>query len=451
MEEKVVKYYNDEVKTQYKELVEYFLGKKDHTEKFTNEGLVLKDKGYLKVITKPGDTPNSPVFQMCAPSLKILTDKEINDISMGKIPIHLFTHTDLDGQMSGAVVRTYFNLPALVDNFTIVKYNYSGPAIYDALNDLYSRNGIAIITDLNLNPKLLTKIIYSFNKIIWIDHHLNSLMNMRSIIDNWYPDSKKDIAFILDTRYSATMIAFLFLANLTSNHEWNHKYIVNNENIPESVILTSIYDTHNLESPDDYTKSSYLNQFYWDNVNNMQMEFDIYKLILDNAGNDTVDRMIKTGEELFAINQKKLVKIYENTAIYSAEADGIIYKGMVGNGNLLLMSPDKDYNSHCNILIKFNNQTDFKVSVYSTNSKISEINLTKIIVNRLNGHRLASGMNDTYYSYQGLVADIYKDRDIKEDLEVKIDHPEFADERIKFIFGTLATIIHHAWKTKRAV
>ena len=275
---------------------------------------------------------------------------------------------------------------------------------------------------------------------------------MRSILDSlYYPDSKKDLIFILDTRFSASMIAFLFFSSILQSHEWYQKYITNDEHIPESVILTSMYDTHNLTYKNEYDRAVYLNQFYWDNVNNMQMEFDIYKLILNNTGNDLVSHMIEVGEKLYNINQKKLAEIYNNTAVYTAKADGITYKGLVGNGNALLMSPDPEWETHCNILIKFNNQSDFKLSVYSTGSKISEINLTKIIPNRLNGHRAASGMNDSYYSYQGLVADIYKDRGIEEDLEVTIDHPEFADDRIKFIFGTLATIIHNTWKTKKSV
>lgn len=457
MDDKIRLFYQY-AKHEYKNIIKYMIGslKNEYITKYISEsGFIEKDTQNLKIITKPGTDQASPVFRFCAPSIGILTQQEYDDIRIGKTPLYLFTHTDLDGQMAGAVVRTYFDLPPLVDNFVVTRYNYSGPAIKDTLADVYTNDAIAFITDLNLHPNILFSIIKIFKKVIWVDHHLNSLANMKTVLSTLYaedrPNPNKELVFIIDTRFSAAMNTFLFLSTLLPNHPWHQIYIGNDVTIPDSILLTSMYDTHNLTYMEEYTRSTFLNQFFWDNISTMQVESAIYKDILNSDNNYVVDKMVEVGKQLFQINQQKLATIYKNTAVYTAEKDGIIYKGLIGTGNVLLMAPDKDWESHCNILIKFANQSEFKASVYSSNSKISELNLTKIIPNRLNGHRAAVGMNETFYSFQGLVQDVYKDRNIKEELEVKVDNPRFDDERVHYIFQSLVTIIHHAWKEKKAV
>ena len=133
------------------------------------------------------------------------------------VVISYFYHSDLDGISSAAIA--YNALDAKIKNsekktVTFTSYNYKNDFISNQCAKMhltpYAKSWkIAIILDLNLERQDFSTIVNSYDHIIWIDHHERSIYHSKT---HKFPKGKM-FSCLIDTRYSATYLAYLVFGN----------------------------------------------------------------------------------------------------------------------------------------------------------------------------------------------------------------------------------------------
>lgn len=342
----------------------------------------------------------------------------------------IFHHNDLDGEGSAALIR-HMMFPVNKKEITFCKYNYSDlNSVKEIVQQMKRKDKqsirYAIVTDLSftnsLEGSLFCEIIHNFDFILWIDHHKSSFNNLTYLITALTRERRgaKPFHFIgyLDTRYSATLLAYSILHN-TENSIFkdcvqNNPYTFT----PAIPILISDYDTANRSSI-YYGISKWLNEYYY-TMQSMEPDKPIWEYILKYQDNReqldlSISNILLIGRDLYDLSQKKNKFIYENEALYIMET--IISKsdrnnlpipetkmpikmiGMVGYGNSDRFASEEDPD-HCIFALLRFHDSKMAISFYHNNPESdfatkTKLNLGDILQDKFKGggHPMAAGLS----------------------------------------------------------
>ena len=146
--------------------------------------------------------------------------------------ICIYHSIDLDGWMSAAIVKLWFeqslvitnsNIDSIVDKIDFIGYNYGQP-----IPDL-SKYDKVIMCDISFPYNNMKELYRSKNTVIWIDHHISAI--------NMLPLS---IEGLRDTKFAACELTW--------------EYFLPYQPMPEIVRLLGLYDSFQHKGTDEETK-----------------------------------------------------------------------------------------------------------------------------------------------------------------------------------------------------
>ena len=204
-----------------------------------NENILSSKSNGFNYILKVDEDCNDQVFyRISEDGVFSIKDKQRFIQDEQNILITIFHHNDFDGVTAAAIVNKAIKLQQNSNKILkFVSYNYSISALSDHCNKSYlaeyaKKYKIAVVVDLQLTSANLQQIIKSYDKLIYIDHHERSI----EIVKNLKFPKRIDFECLIDTRYSASYLAYLLLQK---DIEEIHKKKPN-KLLP---IMVSIYDT----------------------------------------------------------------------------------------------------------------------------------------------------------------------------------------------------------------
>ena len=352
-------------------------------------------------------SPN-PIAQYSYHKDGILLKSDIEAIRNNECTVYMLCHTDMDGDASGSLV---FNTLHFGDNIKILRFNYE----YKALDELILKVNIdkaqhpekrfmIFIVDLCLKMFYMTILLSTFNKVVWIDHHLGSLPVANEIESGEFLKSIKknfvtsDFSYVLDTRLSATQLALM----------WLKPYIpqVKDTKIIDGYKLASLITIYDMKKdrqfPEAYEQALYINQYYWDN----QTLYAFTSFWKDSFMHDyelsTIGLMLESGKILWDLNKKKLELLYKYDHVYQykiAYPDGktltlrAIYG--TGNSNRFISIPKNPDEMEITMLIRYTaTPVILSISAYSSDDLVKEMGINEVFstFGVGQGHAGAAGM-----------------------------------------------------------
>lgn len=392
----------------------------------------------------------------------VLSSEEFLDIVTGKATATIFHHVDMDGYASAAVVYNMFNsLQSNPENVFLCSYNYKGDYIRKTVerSNMYTdhnKKKYAFVVDLALTPDDMIYILGEYDKVIWIDHHSTSLEYFDDMITMAVEHKKHhpmDIAFIVDTRISAALMAW----NLFVNHAFNIRIEDVLEDDNTLMQLVSVYDTKaDVQFPGIYKYALYLNQYYND-MRGLDINSPIwFKLMKDRS---LVMNAINAGQQLYEVYMKKIEIQFQNECHYSYNANNVTnlhIKGMAGSGNSLRFSPSENYEDDINLLIRYQG-TSFTISGYTGNHQFMDnIGIGKVFKKYFGGggHPGAAGisgvtMDDLESGFSKLPAEYARGTsDITCDADFEKEKSSYLrfDGEISRAFNIVAKVLVYEWE-----
>ena len=141
----------------------------------------------------------------------------------------IYHSIDLDGWMSAAIVKHWWNLveKSPNDKLSFIGYNYGEP-----IPDLSEYDKV-IMCDISFdNPYIMYNIAIE-KELTWLDHHISAI----DLIENYDWDNVDSILGIRDTNFAASELTW--------------KYFFPNEEMPEIVRLLGMYDSFRHRGTDE--------------------------------------------------------------------------------------------------------------------------------------------------------------------------------------------------------
>lgn len=351
----------------------------------------------------------------------------------------IFHHKDLDGNLSAGIISRIFLRYSKDINFNnelmFTPYNYVPHYLHSSCNQMnkqsmQNRYKICIITDISLTDTELKMLIDTFDNIIWIDHHSNSIDVAKSVA---IPKGKK-VQYVLDTRYSASYLAYILFKDqiktmcklkvkdtmptivsmfdtktiyrqdlsyvpIKINPELKKKLLKKGVNTYKINMFTDsierlnrLSDTSilngktiyipNINKDHDEFKNGYecgscLNSYYL-SMNNMEPFRDIYNKVL--TDDNVLSKMINIGQKIKEINLYRSKIIGENEIYYCATHKG---KNIVGIGceDISRFAAKLNFIKATKVLIHYKSYNKVVVSIKTEDMYLRKINLGKYISN----------------------------------------------------------------------
>ena len=145
---------------------------------------------------------------------------------------------DLDGQMSAAIVKLWFNQQEVpnkkgesINTIDFIGYNYGNP-----IPDLSEYDKV-IMCDISFHKETMNALAL-YGKLIWVDHHISAIKD--SEIDNGIIAPYNNISGLRDTKFAACELTWM--------------YFFPNEPMPEIVRLLGRYDCFGHKGTEEETK-----------------------------------------------------------------------------------------------------------------------------------------------------------------------------------------------------
>lgn len=212
-----------------------------------------------------------------------------------------FYHDDLDGHCSAAIVYNYFK-ECRVDDIEMIEISYGDEFPWDDINP-----GAEIwMVDFCLTPFVqMIKLVNTFKKVVWIDHHIGNIRDEDSWLGTLYskPVGYNNFFGLRRTGVGACRLTWEFLYP--------------NEPIPEAIELISLWDTWQWK--DHFKKEKVLQFCYGMEVQDTLPDSELWKQLLDKkiSGNllypgDTSSKDIISD----IVQDGKLILKYEEKANY---------------------------------------------------------------------------------------------------------------------------------------
>lgn len=187
--------------------------------------------------------------------------------------IHVFHHNDADGFSSAAIVRRAFQ----EENIRYICCNYSFP-LSNYAAEIQSTDYVFIV-DYSFKANTLCELNSLLKRVgrerlVWIDHHVSS-----EALINSNPELR-DIKGVVDTRFSAVALAWMYFHNLPYCEE---SYL----SCPYAVRLISDYDT--------WTKSDPNSDYFDSGLNSYDLSVDSFMWNSLFENDSMVDQLISDG------------------------------------------------------------------------------------------------------------------------------------------------------------
>ena len=161
---------------------------------------------------------------------------------MSKKVLCIYHKIDLDGWMSAAIVKYWFeksliitnpDIDSITDKIDFIGYNYGQP-----IPDLSEYNQI-IMCDISFSKEEMLKLYERLNSnFIWIDHHISAIKDIYGE-HKWLP-TDNDIKGIIDVKFAACELTW--------------QYFFPNKPMPEIVRLLGLYDSFRHKNTDEEQK-----------------------------------------------------------------------------------------------------------------------------------------------------------------------------------------------------
>ena len=367
----------------------------------------LTNNNIVRLLDK--ETKTKVLAQYSYHTSGLMTKEDIQSIKNNECTIYMICHTDMDGDASGSLV---FNTLRYGDNIKITRFNYN----YDTLEQLIlkanvdkaqnpGKKFIMFIVDLSPNLLAMVKLLSTFNKIIWIDHHAGSILTANDLESGSFIQSLKsscitsDFSYVLDTRMSATQLALL----------WMTPYVFDLKRFEciEGYTLASLISIYDMKMdkrfPEVYNKAVCLNQYYWD-YQTLYVFTTFWKdAFTKEYENSVISNMLTCGKRLWDLNQEKLNLLYDYDYKYIYKitypnGKTLTIRGIYGTGNNARFKPrdnhaEGDY--EITLLIKYTNiPAILQASGYSDDALVKEMGINNVfgIFGLGQGHPGAAGM-----------------------------------------------------------
>ena len=214
----------------------------------------------------------------------------------------IYHRIDLDGQMSAAIVKHWFNEtnfkePAigntLPDNIDFIGFHYGDP-----IPDLSEYDKV-IMCDISF-PKEEMYSIYNklHDNFIWIDHHISAINDNVYIDDNICKGHKYN--GVRDINFAACELTW--------------KYFFPNDTMPEIVKLLGRYDCFGHKGTDEEQKVLEFQYGARQSISNYEEAYEYLKWEIrhKDTGNSYIDRIHDTGKSIYGYLCTEAKQAYEN-------------------------------------------------------------------------------------------------------------------------------------------
>jgi len=186
----------------------------------------------------------------------------------------IYHSRDLDGWMSGAVIKHHFNKTNTTSDNTLtsVGWDYGDSVPTDAIEDCDQ----VIMADISF-PKEVMDDLHNRKNLIWIDHHISA---MNDIGDH--------ISGLRNDKYAACELT------------WMHLFP--GEKMPELVRLLGRYDCFGHKHTDEETKVLEFQYGARANISGIEMAYDKLKDCLSNPGeycDSIIDAIHSSGKDIY--------------------------------------------------------------------------------------------------------------------------------------------------------
>ena len=292
--------------------------------------------------------------------------------------IDIFTHTDMDGDASGAIT---FNLVKSqnkkVNN--ILRFNFKEQDLVRFLDNIPEDNlkRSALITDLSLPYRNLVAILDKYDEVVWIDHHDTSFKTAKDLLN--HIEYKNKLTVIIDQTCSATYLAYkVFCDFINSDYKDSINYGL-------AALLVSDYDSWNTNEYLRFEYGSYLNQYYFSNgIFTPDHEFWNRLFFSKSKSEDCLFEVLSYGKKLFNLEMLKNEILYNAVAkyVYTYNDYKICILNAYGNSNRF----PETISAEIKVLLRCSaTDNSMSVSIFSEDEKVQSINIGKICREYFNG------------------------------------------------------------------
>ena len=374
----------------------------------------ITDNNILKLFDDSDNKKNSTQIAQYSFSKDDLAEKSDDNI------YYCLHHNDMDGEASASVVINKFQLPSEKIKFYSIPFNYNENEFINLIyrikkNKINNPNKkfILYVTDLSLKLSELITVLVTFDKVIWIDHHVTSLTVVNNI-----PNQKlyKKLNYIIDTRFCATILTRFFLKK---NNVINDDVLFyNNMEIP---YLINAFDLKTR----DYEYGTYLNSYYFSFGNiNGYTTFWFYLIndittLNENENSERIERInkvISIGKELNELDLRKNKLMFENDFKYilNVNTSNISIPefrvvGLYQHGTPNKITGFDDGIPTIKLLVRYNEkESSFYFSLFTDSDILGKLNLGKILIKYGlgGGHPKACGGTLRYSDFDKLITNI---------------------------------------------
>lgn len=273
---------------------------------------------------------------------------------------HIITHTDLDGLGAAAIIYEYLKLVNKKINVNVTRVDYNN--IID-LSHIHDDDEVYFLDYSFSNPdniSVLMDLLDRRIKVVWIDHHKTSedlIYGGLGVNALWYKDRLDEAGSIINTFYSATLLAYIYVSAKLANYNDIQYYLINhfhnlddpkNLDVPNIIKYIDSYDTwkHYMENDIEFELGMRSNDFTVKNLFSSIFNFNSKECskIFNPTKNtnriiDTfINKTITAGKYINRYNEVQNRQLCENSAFDFTINDGIndkIYKciGLNHRGN----------------------------------------------------------------------------------------------------------------------
>ena len=246
-------------------------------------------------------------------------------------------HNDADGYASAAIVRR-----ALGTSVILHEMNYGDPVPWDLVDNAET----VIVVDFSL-PKMDMQRLADTSNLIWIDHHISALQELKEVSANW--------PGLRSTADSACVLTW--------------QYFFPEEPVPRGIVLIGDRDAWHWVEPET---GAFDEGLYQEDTN--PYNDDLWKPLLDDDP-QVIKRLVKKGEVLREArlnNIQRQVDNYGYTVIF--EGHQTLAINIRGNGDIGEYAEKLGYHlAYCYIDNHQNGKLMTFVGLYSSKVDVSEI------------------------------------------------------------------------------
>lgn len=333
---------------------------------------------------------------------------------------HIITHTDLDGLGAAAIIYEYLKLVNKKINVNVTRVDYNNIL---NLGNIHDEDEVYFLDYSFSNPDNISALMNLLDrgiKVVWIDHHKTSedvIYGGLGVKSLWYKDRLDENCSIINTDYSATLLAYLYALAKLLNYNDMQLFLIDhfhnlddpkNLNIPNIIKYIDSYDTwkHYMENDIEFELGMKSNDFTVKNLFSNIFNFnskECGKLFNPTKNtnriiNTFINKTITAGKYINKYNEVQNKQLCKNSAFEFIINDGInnkIYKciGLNHRGNSTMFG---DLINEYDIVVGFRyNDGTYNYSLYTAKDDVDISKVAKNLgtYNNLGGggHKKAAG------------------------------------------------------------